>query len=201
MSDKRLAAAPAPYRGVGSELVRKLGQAWLTAFGWKVRGDFPNLRKAVLVAAPHTSNWDGFHMLAATAHYRIKLRWMGKRSLGAGPLGWVARRAGLVPVDRSGRTDVVAQAADAFARADDMILAVAPEGTRSYAADWKTGFYHIAHTARVPILMAVLDYGTRTITLAGPVKTTGDLEADMAVIQAPYAGAEGKAPDKWEPVG
>ncbi|MEO0786056.1 MAG: 1-acyl-sn-glycerol-3-phosphate acyltransferase [Pseudomonadota bacterium] len=200
MPEKCFDAAPAPYRGWGSELIRSVGQAWLRVFGWKIRGDWPGIEKAVLVAAPHTSNWDGLHMLAATAHFRIKLRWMGKKSLGEGPFGWLARRAGLVPVDRSGGQDIVAQAAAAIGRADDIILAVAPEGTRSYTADWKTGFYHIAATAGVPILMAVLDYGTKNITLAGPVHPSGDMDADLAQVRAAYAGATGKKPENWEPV-
>lgn len=200
MATPRFDAKPSPYRGVGSEIIALIGRAWLTAFGWRVRGDWPAIDKAVLVAAPHTSNWDGFHMLAAAAHYRVKLRWMGKDSLGKGPFGWIARRAGLVPVDRSGGRDMVGQAALAFADASALILAVAPEGTRSYTAGWKTGFYHIANTAGVPILMSVLDYKTHTLTVTGPIETTGDIEADMKRIQAPYADAMGKTPGKWQGV-
>lgn len=185
---------------MGSELVRLLGRAWLRAFSWQIHGDWPDVHKAVLVAAPHTSNWDGLHMLAAAGHYRIKLRWMGKASLARGPLGWLTRRAGLVPVDRSGGTDVVGQAVAAFAKTQDMILAVAPEGTRSHTAGWKSGFYHIAHLSGVPILMAVLDYGTRTITVCGPFQTTGDYDVDLAGIRAPYAKARGMKPGNWQPV-
>lgn len=198
MATPRFDAKPSPFRGVGSEIIALIGRTWLTAFGWRVRGDWPAIDKAVLVAAPHTSNWDGFHMLAAAAHYRVKLRWMGKDSLGKGPFGWIARRAGLVPVDRSGGKDMVGQAALAFAEARALILAVAPEGTRSYTAGWKTGFYHIAHTAGVPVLMSVLDYKTHTLTVTGPIETTGDIEADMKRIQAPYADAMGKTPGKWQ---
>ncbi|MEL6567334.1 MAG: 1-acyl-sn-glycerol-3-phosphate acyltransferase [Pseudomonadota bacterium] len=199
MATPRFAGKPAPYRGFGPEIIRFVGHTWLRAFGWRIRGDWPTIDKAVLVAAPHTSNWDGFHMLAAAAHYRIKLRWMGKDSLGKGPLGWIARRAGLVPVDRSGGKDMVGQAARAFDDVDTMILAVAPEGTRSYTAGWKSGFYHIAHTAGVPVLMSVLDYKTHTITVSGPVETTGDFESDIAKIRAPYADAMGRRPGGWEP--
>ncbi|MEO0817189.1 MAG: 1-acyl-sn-glycerol-3-phosphate acyltransferase [Pseudomonadota bacterium] len=199
MATPRFAGKPAPYRGFGSEIIRFVGHTWLRAFGWRIRGDWPSIDKAVLVAAPHTSNWDGFHMLAAAAHYRIKLRWMGKDSLGKGPLGWIARRAGLVPVDRSGGKDMVGQAARAFDDLDTMILAVAPEGTRSYTAGWKSGFYHIAHSAGVPVLMSVLDYKTHTITVSGPVETTGDFDTDIAKIRAPYADAMGRRPGGWEP--
>ncbi|MEM9740516.1 MAG: 1-acyl-sn-glycerol-3-phosphate acyltransferase [Pseudomonadota bacterium] len=199
MARLRFAAKSAPYRGFGSEIVRAVGHFWLRAFGWRINGDWPAIDKAVLVAAPHTSNWDGFHMLAAAAHYRIKLRWMGKDSLGKGPMGWIARRAGLVPVDRSGGKDMVGQAAKAFSETDAMVLAVAPEGTRSYTPGWKTGFYHIAHTAGVPILMAVLDYATHTITVVGPIETSGDVETDLPLIQAPYAQARGRRPGAWSP--
>lgn len=199
MANRRFAAKPSPYRGIGSEVIAVIGRAWLTAFGWRVRGDWPSIDKAVLVAAPHTSNWDGFHMLAAAAHYRVKLRWMGKDSLGKGPFGWIARRAGLVPVDRSGGKDMVGEAARAFHETTAFILAVAPEGTRSYTAGWKTGFYHISRTAGVPILMSVLDYKTHTISVIGPLETSGEIEADMKRIKAPYADAVGRRPGSWKP--
>jgi len=190
----------APYRGIGSEIVRGVGQAWLRAFGWTVIGDWPGVPKAVLVAAPHTSNWDGLHMLAGAAHYRIKLRWMGKASLARGPLGGLMMRAGLVPVERAEALDQVAQAARAIRAADDMILAVAPEGTRAFAEAWKTGFYHIAAEAGVPLIMAILDYGKRTITLTPPLDLTGDKDADIQAVKSVYAGVVPKKPENWQPV-
>jgi 1-acyl-sn-glycerol-3-phosphate acyltransferase len=183
---------PLPFAGPIKEIGRWVGWAFLRFAGWNVRGDWPPLPKAVLVAAPHTSNWDGIYMLAAAAYYRISLNWMGKDSLTRGPFGWVLLALGCVPVDRSARRDMVQSMREAFAARTAMTLAVPPEGTRSLTRAWKSGFYHIARTAEVPIILSVLDYGTKTITIAGVFQPTGDYEADLPVIQATYRDAVGR---------
>ncbi|MBX9885934.1 MAG: 1-acyl-sn-glycerol-3-phosphate acyltransferase [Novosphingobium sp.] len=185
-------ARPAPYRGAVAELFRWLCLAYLKLGGWTIRGDWPPLAKAVMVAAPHTSNWDGVNMLAAAGYYRVRLRWMGKKSLTTGPFGRVILWLGCVPIDRAASNDVVLAMTEAFATADTMVLAIPPEGTRSLTREWKTGFYYIAVQARVPIILTVLDYGTRTIRVAGVVHPSGDYAADIESIQAPYRGAVGK---------
>lgn len=185
-------ARPAPYRGVGSEIVRWLSFAYLTLAGWTVRGDWPGVEKAVLVAAPHTSNWDGLNMLATAGFYRVKLAWMGKKSLTQGPFGWVLKAMGCVPIDRSQSNDVVAAMREQFAARARMILAIPPEGTRSLAREWKSGFYHIAHGAGVPLVISVLDYGKKRVSLAAVVTPSGDYDTDLALIRAHYANAKGK---------
>jgi 1-acyl-sn-glycerol-3-phosphate acyltransferase len=190
-------ARPAPFRGVGSEIVRWISAAYLKLGGWKIQGDWPPLDKAVLVAAPHTSNWDGLNMLAAAGYYRVKLRWMGKASLTRGPFGGLIKALGCVPIDRSQSNDVVRAMADALAASDRMLLAIPPEGTRSAVREWKSGFYHIAVAAGVPILMTVLDYGTKRISIAAVLYPSGDYEADLAVIRGHYAAAEGKNAEKF----
>jgi len=190
-------ARPARFAGVGPEIVRWMGGAYLKLSGWKVCGDFPALDKVVLVAAPHTSNWDGLNMLATAAHYRVKLRWMGKASLTRGPFGWLIRALGCVPIDRSQSNDLVRVMADAFAASERMVLAIPPEGTRSAVREWKSGFYHIAVAAGVPIVLSVLDYGTKRVSLAAVVYPSGDYEADLAVIRGHYATAEGKNREKF----
>lgn len=161
-----------------------------------MRGDWPGLDKAVLVAAPHTSNWDGINMLATAGYYRVKLSWMGKKSLTTGPFGWLIKWLGCVPIDRSKQNDVVSVMAERFA-AENMILAIPPEGTRSAAREWKTGFYHIARAAGVPLVLSVLDYGAKTVSLAAVVHPSGDYTADLPVIQSFYANAVGKRPDQF----
>lgn len=163
-----------------------------------MQGDWPDgVKKCVLLAAPHTSNWDGVNMLAAAGFYRVKLRWMGKRSLARGPLGVVTRWAGIVPVDRSGAQALVATMKEAFARAEHLVLAIAPEGTRTLNRDWKRGFYHIAAGADVPIVMSVLDYRSRTITLAGVLSPSGDFDRDWPIIRGVYADAGAKFPARY----
>lgn len=190
-------ARPAKFRGVGSEIVRWICTAYLKLTGWKISGDWPAIDKMVLVAAPHTSNWDGLNMLAAAGYYRVKLRWMGKASLTRGPFGWLIKALGCVPIDRSQSNDVVRVMAEAFGASERMLLAIPPEGTRSAVREWKSGFYHIAVAADVPILMTVLDYGTRRISLAAVLYPSGDYEADLALIRAHYANAKGKRREKF----
>ncbi len=116
-------ASPGPSTGWLADVTRSMCAAYLRLAGWKVRGDWPSLSKAVLVAAPHTSNWDGINMLATAGFYRVKLRWMGKKSLTQGPFGWLIKWLGCVPIDRSSANDVVRAMADAFAAEERMILA------------------------------------------------------------------------------
>lgn len=193
----RFAARPAPYRGPATELYRWACMAFLWAGGWRMQGDWPDLAKAVAIAAPHTSNWDGINMIAAAGYYRVQFSWMGKASLVKGPLGGMVRWLGCVPVDRSGGQNIVAQTTEAFRRADRLILAISPEGTRDRVTAWKSGLYHIAVGAGVPILPTVLDYGARTITVAPAIAPTGDYDTDLPTLQAPYTGAVGKHPDRW----
>ena len=122
---------------------------------------------------------------------------MGKASLVSGPLGGLVRRAGCVPVDRSKSADVVSLMREAFEEAGSLHLAVSPEGTRNANANWKTGFWHIAKSAGVPMLIAVLDFGTKEMRFEGPMMPGEDIEADMAEIVSYYRDAEGKHPEKF----
>jgi 1-acyl-sn-glycerol-3-phosphate acyltransferase len=185
-------ARPARFKGPVSELMRWICGAYLRLSGWTIEGDWPSLDKAVLVAAPHTSNWDGINMLAAAAWFRVKLSWMGKKSLTEGPFGGLIKWLGCVPVDRSASHDLVKAMGQAFAATPHMILAIPPEGTRSLTRQWKTGFYHIAVQARVPIIVTVLDYGTKTIRIAAVISPSGDYDDDLALILGHYDGAMGK---------
>lgn len=190
-------ARPRPYRGALVEAWRWFGGAGLALGGWRLLGDWPDDARCVVIAAPHTSNWDGIWMILAAAKWRIRLRYMGKASLTRGPFGFLVRWTGCIPIDRSQANDVVRIMAANFAAADGLILAVPPEGTRDPVAKWKSGFYHIAVGAGVPIHMAVMDYATRTVHLAATLWPTGAYLADLAVIQSLYLGAKGKYPEKF----
>jgi 1-acyl-sn-glycerol-3-phosphate acyltransferase len=189
-------ARPAPSKGAFSQFVRVISIAHLKLTGWRMQGDWPAIDKMVLVAAPHTSNWDGLQMLVAAGYYRIRLRWMGKKSLTTGPFGWIIKALGCVPIDRSQSHDVVKTMADAIGAADSMVLAIPPEGTRARVSEWKSGFYHIAVAANVPIVLSVLDYKRKTMSIAGVVHPSGDYETDLPVIRAYYADAVGRHPAK-----
>jgi 1-acyl-sn-glycerol-3-phosphate acyltransferase len=185
-------ARPAPYNGIVAQIVHWICGAFLILSGWKLQGDWPDAKKAVLLAAPHTSNWDGINMLAAVGYYRIKVRWMGKKSLTTGPFGGIIKALGCVPIDRSASHDLVQSMSEEFAASSSMLLLVPPEGTRSLTPVWKTGFYHIAKTAGVPIIVTVLDYGTRTVYVPALFYPTGDIDADLIQLKAYYANAVGR---------
>jgi len=187
-------ARPRPPRGLAVELWRWFGAAFLALGGWRLRGDWPDDAKCVVIAAPHTSNWDGIWMIVAAAKWRIRLRYMGKKSLTDGPFGGLVRWTGCIPIDRSKSNDVVDAMKTAFAAEQGLILAVPPEGTRDAVDKWKSGFYHIAVGAGVPITFAVMDYATKTVSLPATFWPTGDYAADFAIIRSHYEGAVGKVP-------
>jgi len=178
-----------------------VGRLWLTLTRWKVEGDVPPVQHAIIIAAPHTSNWDLPHMLAVSWVLRWKISWMGKHTLFRGLGGRMLRAMGGVPVDRRAAGGVVASAAKRLADdAPPLILAVAPSGTRSRRDHWKSGFYWIAKTAKAPIIMTYLDYGQRRVGI-GPMLTPGDdLKADMDAIRAFYASMKGRDPAKMSTI-
>ena len=183
---------PAPYRGLVSEIWRGCCALYLKLAGWRTQGDWPDLTKAVILAAPHTSNWDGFLMLATAGRYRIRLRFMGKKSLTEGPFGGLMRGLGCVPVDRSASNGLVTSMSKAFAEARDFFLAVAPEATRTRAEVWKRGYHLIAQAAQVPIVFAVMDYATKTISISGSLMPSEDYDTDWSFIRQHYVHAQGK---------
>jgi 1-acyl-sn-glycerol-3-phosphate acyltransferase len=178
--------------------VRKLiarGFLWLT--GWKPEGARPVERRYVLIAAPHTSNWDLAYLLALAEVFDIKVSWMGKHALFRPPLGWLMRSVGGIPVVREKRGNLVAAVAKTFSELADLALVVPAEGTRGYVPHWKSGFYHIAQTAKVPIVLGYLDYPRKRGGFGPALYPTGDLRADMDEIREFYADKVGKYPDQF----
>ena len=181
-------------------LLRAGSAAFLRLNGWRVEGCLPEgARKCVLIAAPHTSNWDLPYTLMVALVLRLNIYWMGKDSLFRFPFGPLMRWLGGISIDRSQRNNVVAASAAALQAADGPVqLVVPPEGTRGRTRHWKTGFYFIALQAGTPIILAYMDYREKRSGL-GPVFTpTGDIEADMAVIKRFYAGVQGRNAMQFE---
>jgi 1-acyl-sn-glycerol-3-phosphate acyltransferase len=177
-----------------------LGHAFLKLFGWKSIGGPPDVRKFVLVAAPHTSNWDFPFMLAFAWVYDIRLSWLGKHTLFRAPFGWFFRLTGGISVDRRSPQGLVGQVAQAFADADELVVAIPPEGSRSRREYWKSGFYHIARSAGVPIVLGVLDYERRLGGFGPVIEPSGDLRADVDRAREYYADKRGKFPEEFGPV-
>jgi len=160
--------------------------------GWKSEGRKPDLPRYVIIAAPHTSNWDFIFTLCLAFIYRLDAMIMMKDSWFRWPLGPVFRWLGALPIDRSHANQVVAQSIERFKQRDRLVLVVPPSGTRQRVLYWKTGFYHIANGAGVPIVLGFLDYRRKVGGFGPVVQPTGDIDVDMAVIRAFYWDISGK---------
>ena len=174
------------------DLGRKSCRAAFHWCGWRFAGEFPDVPRAVLIAAPHSSWWDGFWGLLLKVGVGADVKFMGKQELFHGPLGGVLRRVGGMPVDRGAAKGVVEQMVDQFAQRDAFWLGIAPEGTRKVVKRWKSGFWHIAHDAGVPIVTAYFNYADKTIGIGPLFHTTDDMEADLIRLREFYAPFQGK---------
>ncbi|MBU1342288.1 MAG: lysophospholipid acyltransferase family protein [Proteobacteria bacterium] len=167
----------------------------LFLMGWKAKGKTPDLNKFVLIAAPHSSNWDFVFFLLIIFKLKIPVHWMAKHTMFKWPFKRLLKRLGGIPVDRSsGKGNIVQSITDAFEKSKNLIITIAPSGTREKVARWKTGFYHIARQAKVPIVCGFIDYQHK-IGGIGPVfNPSGDIDADMTAIRSFYAKFSGKYP-------
>lgn len=191
-------AAPAPQKGSRQEdmMKRWIGKTWLKVNGWRVAESPPEFDKYVLIAAPHTSNWDLPYMMAYAWIHDMKISWMGKHTLFYPPYGWFMRWLGGRPIERSSAHGVVHQTADQFKKATKLILAVPASGTRSKKDYWKSGFYFIAQEADVPIIPSYLDFGNKVAGFGPPLYPSGDIPKDMDILRAFYADKNGLYPEK-----
>ena len=198
--DVVLALPPNAPRMPRNRFIESLGRAILRAFGWRMVGGFPDIPKAVVIAAPHSSNWDGLLGFGAKFGMGVKLSILGKDALIRIPLlGRILRWQGVIPVDRSAPHGVVGQAAQAIRDADRMWYAIAPEGTRRWVERWKPGFWHIARNAGVPVIPAYFDYANKVIGIGPPFQLSDDMHADIARIQRWYKPYKGRNHDVLQP--
>ena len=181
-------------------LFRWLSVGFLKLTGWTIEGALPeHARKSVLIAAPHTSNWDLPYTLMVAFALRLNPYWMGKQSIFKAPFAGIMRWLGGIPVNRSQANNLVEASAQALRVADGPLqLIVPPEGTRSKTRYWKTGFYYIALKAEAPIVLAFMDYGNKRSGLGPVFEPTGNVEADMATIKSFYKPFKGKNADQFE---
>lgn len=179
-----------------------IGKILATAFkmaGWKVDGTKPDLKKYVIIVAPHTSNWDFFVGWTARNLIGFRPNFLGKKELFKIPIvGWFLSSIGGVAVDRKNKrksTQLVQQVVDLYKEREEFIMTITPEGTRSYAPKWKTGFYRIAQEAGVPIVKIAFDYATKTVFIDKPFYPSGDMEKEMEEIKDYYRQFKGKNPE------
>jgi hypothetical protein len=177
-----------------------IGRAWLKFFGWDAVGEPPQEKKYVMIAAPHTSNWDLPFAFALAFVFGVEIRWMGKHTLFEPPFGPLMRWLGGVPIERHLRKNVVQQMIDLFEASDELALVVPVEGTRSRVDYWKSGFYHIAYGANVPIALCFLDFEKKRGGFGGTLELTGNVKADMDMIRDFYGDKVGSRPKLFGPI-
>lgn len=172
---------------------------YFKVLGWKVVGNTnmsqDTIKKAVLIAVPHTSWHDFFIGLLLRQVTGVKANFIGKKELFVGPLGWYLKSIGGAPVDRGSKENKVEAIARLFEERDEFRLALAPEGTRKKVDKWRTGFYYIAKAAKVPIIMFSLDFGNKQNKISEPFYPTDDIEADFAFMRKFFEGVKGKIPE------
>jgi len=181
-------------------VLRKLAHLLLRLGGWTAVGGNLDEPKAVVIAAPHTSNWDGYWALVYKVAVDLDVRFFAKNSLFWFPLGNLLRWLGAIELDRSRAVNAVQQAIDECERSESFYLALAPEGSRSLKPGWKTGFYRIALGANVPVYLGFLDFRNKRVGIDKKVELSGDPETDLAVIREFYAGIEGRWPEQTSPI-
>lgn len=175
-------------------VMRLISLFFLKCMGWQVEGEAPNIPKYIMIAEPHTSNWDFVIALSMVFVFRINIQIMMKDTWFFWPLGSILRWFGVMPINRSKAGNVVAQCIEDFKRAEEKLLMVPPSGTRKKVRYWKTGFYRIAHGAGVPIVMGFLDYKRKRGGIGPVFHPTGDIDRDMETIHAFYRNISGKYP-------
>lgn len=173
-------------------LFRRTCRGVLRLSGWHFTGELPDCARLVLIVAPHSSWWDGVLGLLFKVGIGVKITFVGKQELFVGPLGWLLKCLGGVPVDRAAAGGVVAQMVQRFATRDAMWLGLAPEGTRKHVARWRSGFWQVAHAAHVPVLPVYFHYPEKTIGIGPLFELSADRDADMAGLRAFYAPWQGK---------
>jgi 1-acyl-sn-glycerol-3-phosphate acyltransferase len=176
--------------------------ATLRLAGWRFEGPVPTEKKYVALAVPHTSNWDGLLLLMLAETIGLRMRWMVKQSALKGPMGPLLRSFGAVAIDRSRAHNMVDQMIEQFRNNDEFVLFIPPEGTRGRAEHWKSGFYHIALGANVPVAPGYLDYGRKRAGIGKPIPMTGDVRKDMEALRAFYGEKDPKpyAASKYGPI-
>lgn len=187
------------FKGVNI-VARTIGTMWLWLTGWRAVGALPNVKKAVVIAAPHTSGWDFVHMIAVAWHLNLDVKWFGKHTLFESAFGWFFRGAGGIPVDRRHPHGMVGSIADRFASSDKLLLAVPAEGTRDFRPYWKSGFYHIARTADVPVVFGFIDFQRKEAGFGPSLQLSGDMRADMDVVRGFYSTLTAYRPEDYSTI-
>ncbi len=177
-------------------LFRLLGRLMLRLAGWELTGTIPDIPQFVLIVAPHTSNWDFFVGVATKWAMGFRVIFLGKHTLFRPPMGWFMRALGGVPVNRSTSNLLVDQTTSQFAEHEQLVLVLAPEGTRKHVSGWRSGFWHIARAANVPVVCTAFDYALKQVRFGPTLQVNANVDAavDIARIKSHYDDVQGRHP-------
>lgn len=177
-------------------MIKKIASFLYHALGWNVEGEIPkNIKKYVIIAAPHTSNWDFFYARLFFIMKDIPLRFFIKKEWYFFPFNYLFKALGGIPVDRKKKENLTQNVADIFERHNELAILIPPEGTRKYNPNWKKGFYFVAQNAKVPIILGFIDYEKRVGGFGPVFYPTGDVEKDMKEIKGFYKNIKGRFPE------
>ena len=168
----------------------------LKLLGWSTENKFRHEHKYIIIGAPHTSNWDFLYFILLARTTGIKIHWIAKHTLFKGPFGKIFKRLGGIPINRQIHNNLIRKMTEEFNKRENFVVAIAPEGTRSKAEYWKTGFYHIARQANIPIVLGFIDYKRKTVGFADTFYPSGNIEEDMKKIRKFYEDKTGKHPSR-----
>lgn len=182
----------------GNAVSRAIGRLILSSMGWRFEGRLPDLKKFVAIGAPHTSNWDFVIGMSALMALGIRVNWIGKDSIFKWPVKYIWQWLGGKPVDRFHPHGVVQQTVDLIKSHEHFVLGLSPEGTRKDMTQWRTGFYHMAHGAEVPLLFVYFDYKNKALGFGPLFFTTGELEKDLPQMLKYYKAFSGKFRKSWQ---
>ncbi|WP_445355714.1 1-acyl-sn-glycerol-3-phosphate acyltransferase [Microbulbifer sp. EKSA008] len=182
-------------------ILRLVARVLLKLHGWRVKADEQSLKlkQYVLIGAPHTTNWDGYYFILAALKLKMTPQWMGKDKLFTFPLGGPMRWFGGIAVDRSKANNLVDATARQFKLRKELVIAIPPEGTRGLAERWKTGFYHIARNARVPVVLGYISFPKKEVGIGPIAQFSENLEAELLKLKEYYADKIGKFPELYTP--
>ncbi len=197
---KQATAGPTIQFNKPSPILEWVGRTLAKLLGWTIDYQLPDDPKMVLVFFPHTSNMDVVVGITAAFALGLKPSWLLKNEIARPPFRNFFIKLGAIPIDRHKRESKVERIAEAIGDADRVMLALSPEGTRSKTDYWRSGFYHIARLAKVPIHFAFIDYPSKTVGAKPGFIPTGNLEADLEKIRAFYANKRGKYPERVGPI-
>ncbi|MCZ6458798.1 MAG: 1-acyl-sn-glycerol-3-phosphate acyltransferase [Gammaproteobacteria bacterium] len=179
---------------------QRIARALLKMFGWRIEGSRPDIDRYVLIAAPHTSNWDFIWLMVMAMSLDMKVSWLGKHTLFKGPAGYFMRKLGGIPVVRDSRGGYVQRVAERFDDASELALVIPAEGTRGRVENWRSGFYHIARSADVPVVLSFLDFARHCGGIGPCIVLSGTPNVDMDKIRDFYSGITGKHPHRSGPI-